>query len=476
MSFKRSVFFTFLVQLAIVGMDRLSGFIVLKLVEQRVRSEHAGWTADAIAHEVAAIKGVLDQLSILPYVLMALANLGFATSTVYLLRKGRFTVREAGETTSFLAIVWGSFLAAGAFGFTYWVGTPEHPAPRISLLLPVVILVPILLTTSYFNSIQLATGRIRDFNLVHLCSSLPFLPLFLLLFLGLRLGPIESGVYSRVLMLLCACFLALRLVRDLVVWRPRLHRAFLREGLLYGWRANINSTLTYLNHRLDIFLISFWFLAADSELRKAEVAFYSLAVTFAELIWHLPEATRDLFFSRVAGQSEEEARRFTPIVCRNMLLICALGALGVCLFVDPVMKLVFPQLWPDSWAPIVMPCLHWLLPGTLAFTVSKVLQTDLVARGRINLTVVASTLVLVVTTVLDYLLIPTLGARGAAIGSTVAYLAGTLFTLVAYIRTAPVRWFTCLIPHWEDFEHYRQGFRRVVRGRSLGGAVKGVQP
>lgn len=56
--------------------------------------------------------------------------------------------------------------------------------------------VPILLTTSYFNSIQLATGRIRDFNLVHLCTSLPFLPLYLLLFLGLRLGPIEAGVFT----------------------------------------------------------------------------------------------------------------------------------------------------------------------------------------------------------------------------------------------------------------------------------------
>ena len=96
MSFKRSVFFTFLVQLAIVGMDKLSGFIVLKLVEQRVRTENPSWATKAIAEEVAAIKGALDQLSILPYVLMALANLGFATSTVYLLRKGRFTVREAG--------------------------------------------------------------------------------------------------------------------------------------------------------------------------------------------------------------------------------------------------------------------------------------------------------------------------------------------------------------------------------------------
>ena len=476
MSFKRSVFFTFLVQLAIVGMDKLSGFIVLKLVEQRVRTENPSWATKAIAEEVAAIKGALDQLSILPYVLMALANLGFATSTVYLLRKGRFTVREAGETTSFLAIVWGSLLAAGAFGFTLWMGTPQHPAPRISYLLPVVALVPVLLTTSYFNSIQLATGRIRDFNLVHLMSSMPFLPVYLFLFVVLGLGPIESGIYSRALMLLCACFLAIRLVRDLVPWRPRLHRAFFKEAVLYGWRANVNSTLTYLNHRLDIYLVGLLFIVTDPTLSKAEVGLYSTAVTFAELIWHLPEAMRDLFFSRVAGQSEEEAQKFTPVVCRNMLLICALGALGVCVFLDPAMRLVFPEMWPNSWAPKVMPCLHWLLPGTLAFTVSKVLQTDLVARGRINTTVVASALVLVLTTACDFLLIPQRGALGAAIGSTVGYVVGTVFTLIAYLRSVPVRWFACLIPHREDLEHYKRGIRRVLQRLQFRGDLKGAQP
>ena len=61
------------------------------------------------------IKGALDLLTQLPFIMMAVANLGLATSSVYYLRKGKFAVQKVVETTSLVAIVWGGFIALLAF-------------------------------------------------------------------------------------------------------------------------------------------------------------------------------------------------------------------------------------------------------------------------------------------------------------------------------------------------------------------------
>ena len=34
-----------------------------------------------------------------------------------------------------------------------------------------------------------------------------------------------------------------------------LDREFLRDGVAYGWKANLTSTLTYLNHRVDLLVL-----------------------------------------------------------------------------------------------------------------------------------------------------------------------------------------------------------------------------
>ena len=501
MNFRRWVVFTFLIHVLVVAVDKGGGLVLYLLVANQ-----------ADQHGKSGI------VASLPYILMAIANLGLATSLVYFLRKGRYSVQQVVETTLSVALAWGGTIALLALIVTLWV--LPHIDPRWSfdpwLVVPWCASVPFLLLASYGNSVQLATDRVRDYGLVHLVTSLAFLPAFFGVFFWLGKDTTHGGVpmavaWGRLLSTILVAALVLAMISRVARLRLGLHRDFLREGLRYGWKANITSTLTYLNHRVDLLLLFALYVplygnaavvfGATDEVRDvlfdwawsvcplpvalreqlflrpallsriglAEVAFYSMAVTWAELVWHFPEAMRDLFFSKVAGSTHEKAREMTPVLSRLGLCVSLIAGVAILQLIDPVMNAITwlagkqGDPWRVTWSEPVRKALLVLTPGTIAFTVSKVLQADLAARNKLHICVNAQAIVLVLMVALDCVLMPDYGARGAALASTVAYVSSTLYTLWAYSRGTDTPTWRCLIVHLSDFVLIKEILVAVVR-------------
>ena len=462
MNFRRWVVFTFLIHVLVIVIDKGGGLVLYGLTANQPK-EH----------------GKSGIAASLPFILGAIANLGLATSLVFFVRRGRYAAQVAFETSMTVALVWGGFVAVASALFTLFVLPLIDPAWSFNpwIVVPVCASVPLLLLTSYANSTQLATERIKDYGLVHLVTSLAFLPAFFVCFYWLG-GKVAEGhapvavAWGRLVSCAIVIGVTLLLVRKIVKLRLRVDQTYLRESVRYGWRANLSSTLTYLNHRLDLLVLGAVGFAHNCEqghepktaedLANVQVAFYSMATTWAELVWHFPEAMRDLFFSKVAGSSHEQARQLTPVLSRLGLAISLVGALLIVLLMDPMMGLVSvmsgrdDSVWHDGWSAQVGSCLWMLVPGTAAFTVSKVLQADLAARDRLQTCVNAQLVVLVTMLVLDVLLIPHYEAVGAAAASTVSYVLGTIYTLWAYGRQTDTPVWRCLIVHRSDLRYIRE--------------------
>jgi O-antigen/teichoic acid export membrane protein len=499
MNFGRWVVFTFLVHALVVAVDK-GGGLVLYLLTANQPDQH----------------GKSGIVAALPFVMMAVANLGLATSMVYFLRRKRFKPQQAFSTSLTVAVVWGGGLSLlSLFVSLYvlpWIDPRWVVSPWIAV--PWCAVVPLLLVCSYGNSVQLAQGSVRDYGIVHLATSVAFLPSFFAVFFLLG-GDVSGGdvplavAWGRLVSTAIVTVLVLWLVRKLVQVRFGFDRTFLRAGLRYGWRANLTSTLTYLNHRIDLLLLGVLFVPTiemlpsilgstdvleetlgnwsntvspvPASLRDgmvlqpvlldhvtfAQVGFYSMAVTWAELVWHFPEAMRDLFFSKVAGSSDEEAKKLTPVLSRLGLAISLVAGCAVLVVVDPVMSTITwlagktGDPWVMTWSDPVGGALVLLTPGTIAFTVSKVLQADLAARNRLNVCVTAQTIVMVTMLALDVLWMPYYGARGAALASTVAYVVSTLYTVWAYSRETGTESWRCLIVQGSDFAYFG-GIARAV--------------
>jgi O-antigen/teichoic acid export membrane protein len=462
MNFRRWVVFTFLIHVLVVLVDKGGGLVLYLLTANQI-DEH----------------GKAGIAASLPFILGAIANLGLATSLVYFVRRGRYPAQVAFETSMTVALVWGGFVAVTAALFTIyvlpWIDADWTFDPWI--VVPVCAGVPLLLLASYANSTQLATERIKDYGIVHLITSLAFLPAFFVIFywLGARVvdghAPLAVA-WGRLISSAIVVLSTLWLVRKVVTLRLRVHRDYLRESVRYGWKANLSSTLTYLNHRIDLpvlFAVAFATNTRNgldkieaTKLANVQVAFYSMATTWAELVWHFPEAMRDLFFSKVAGSSHEHARTLTPVLSRLGLMISLLGAIAIVVVMNPAMGLVTTlargsdAIWYSGWSEQVGACLWMLVPGTAAFTVSKVLQADLAARDRLQTCVNAQLVVLVTMLALDVLLIPTYEAVGAAAASTVSYVIGTVYTLWAYGRETGTPLWRCLFVHRSDLRYIRE--------------------
>jgi len=462
MNFRRWVVFTFLVHVLVLLVDK-GGGLVLYLLCAAERDQH----------------GKSSIAASLPFILGAIANLGLATSLVYFVRKRRYSPQIAFETTMGVALVWGGFVAILSAVVILWVLPWLRADWALDpwLALPICGVVPLLLVASYANSTQLATERIKDYGVVHLVTSLAFLPAFFACFFGfggrVADGDVPLGVaWGRLASTFVVAIVALALVRKTVQLRARIDGRFLRDGLSYGWKANIVSTLTYLNHRVDLIVLSgvyFGYIRsfeADkdvaAELALVQVAFYSMSVTWAELVWHFPEAMRDLFFSKVAGSSHEQARLLSPVLSRLGLAISLVGAVAILLLLDPVMSTITllakgsADAWTTGWSPAVSEALLWLIPGTVAFTVSKVLQADLSARNQLQVCINAQVLTLATMLFFDFMLIPVHGALGAAQASTFAYVASTVYTCFAYCRQTGMPMWRVLVVHPSDFRYIRE--------------------
>lgn len=459
MRFRRWVVFTFAVHVLIIVLDKGSGLVLYKILEGQPE-----------------MKGAADMLTVLPFIMMAVANLGLATSTVFFLRKQQFGLEPVAGTTSLVALVWGSAAAGIAILLSQTLLPLLGPNWGFSLsyVVPICLCVPFLLTASYFNSIQLALDKVRDYNLVQLTGSVVFLPLFLVFYYVGDTDAVHGIAWARLAGAMLLTAVTLWLLRGVVRWRPRMHWGFFRAGIGYGWKANLTSVLTYLNHRFDLYLVGFLFVAsgalAPAELRDRQleqVAFYSLAVTFAELVWHFPEAIRDLFFSKVAGSTHDQARTFTPVLCRLCVLVSVLGSVAIYFLVNPFMTLISSEKWPEIWQQPVLASLIVLFPGTVAYTIAKILQNDLAARGHLNQVIVACTLVLVTMVVLDIVLIPEHGAVGAAWASSIAYVVSSVYTLIAYSGRGGASIPQCLFARRVDLDYAHDLFAAIgekVRG------------
>jgi len=247
-----------------------------------------------------------------------------------------------------------------------------------------------------------------------------------LIFCVLLVVVLKQGVRGAVVAAMVSpglCIVAyLFLLRRDVGFPLTCSRGAFKDALTFGVQGHLGSVLQFLNYRLDMFMVSFFTGAAD-------LGYYTVAVSLAEMLWYLPDAAGFVLFPKTASAEPEAARRFTPKVARLLLFITALAAVGLFLVSRPLIV----TLYTKQFLPALRP-LWVLLPGVVALSYSKVIFSDLSGRGKPYYGTLASLVSVVLTLGLNPLLIPRWGIIGAAVVSSLAYAANAAAAVVFYTR------------------------------------------
>lgn len=191
-----------------------------------------------------------------------------------------------------------------------------------------------------------------------------------------------------------------------------------------------------------------------------ELGEFTVAAQLAEVLWQLPTAFGFVLFAHAASAQGEEARRVEQNVAystRISIALVSLGAIALAIGAPWVVPWVFGAEFSST--PAIM---LGLLPGIIAFTTFKVINTYFAGIGSPRTALFLMTPTLIVNFVLASWFVGSLGGVGIAYAASISYLLAAVLFVAAFQRRTRISWVDVLIPRPKDLrELARKAINRL---------------
>src|SRR5690606_9177613 len=273
---------------------------------------------------------------------------------------------------------------AFGLGLVLLFGEAAFPGIPLAVVLAALLTLPCQLYAVATSSFLQALQNFQAFNKLALVQ--PGIACLSLLIL-MTLGEVDllSVMAVAVLSHFIACLYGMRLLSRHVPLFQRVSSVerwrYLRPALVYGLKAHLSNIVTFLNYRLDVFLVNFFTGPAASGL-------YVIAVRLAEQLWLLSYAAGSVVYPQVASMQGEEARRhFAPAVARIVFWVTVIAAGLLAAVGEPLLLLIFGGEFLGAVHVLLL-----LLPGVTLLAASRVLANDLAGQGRVGFNLVLALL------------------------------------------------------------------------------------
>ena len=351
----------------------------------------------------------------------------------------------------FVATIVGCSGAMGLWIFAYWRWrTVFFKGITPTLFFLVLITIPTMISFGHLCALLAGRERFRARAVVSLIEQLVGLAAIAGLLLFVRRNS-EMAVFGNLVGLLVGAVAASAVLRPVLRGLSHISRARreLLSALSLGVRGQLGNLATFFNYRLDVFIV-------NAFLNPAQVGLYAVGVVVSEALWQIPNAAAVALVPRTARTMEKQAD-FTCLITRQVVLIALASGVLMAALSPALIPLVFGRAFTESVAVI-----WWILPGTVALSLGKVVAAALVGRRKPQFSSIFSVVSLVVTIVLDLRLIPTMGIRGAALASSAAYLLNTVLLTATLKHELGVRWKNLIVPSRSEFVPYAMALRRLT--------------
>jgi O-antigen/teichoic acid export membrane protein len=396
-------------------------------------------------------RGLFALVLLLPEIIRAFALLGFEqANAVYagLEPGGR---RALVWHSALTALVVGGLMALGGIGYVALGAPGFHGLLRGPLWLYVIplALIPGRLLGEYWQAVLRGMNLIFPLNLIEVGGRALSLALVLLFVVGLGAG-VAGAVWADAAMFVCISIVQIALLASSgVLGWPRFDWPLWRRTARFALPAYFSSVMTYLNYRIDQFIIALM-------LPPAQLAFYVIAVDIAEKLWIIPGAVATALLPHLTNSRGRDPA-LAAVVARHAMLWTGAGCLLVFALAGVAMEILYGSAFGATASP-----LRCLLPGIFTLTVGKVLVAELLAREKILYTLWLSVVAASLNAAANLVLIPRMGIAGAGLASSFTYSLVSLVVAWYYVRETGVPWGT-LVPRRSDLLTYFMLWRRLRR-------------
>jgi len=338
----------------------------------------------------------------------------------------------------------GSLLSSSLWALLYWKWNPTFlKGLTPGLAFWVLSAIPLAVLFSVAMALLVGEERFRLRSLIALVNRVTALAVFLICFVlfGHRAETAVVGYLAGLAVAICIALVFLRHF-FLDAWKLGEARQSLLPTMKFGARAQAGNMVTFFSYRFDVFIVNYF-------LDASHVGLYSLGVLVSEVLWQLPAVVATALCPRTARTVGAGADSFTCMIVRQVFILTLVAGLAIA-FASPF---AIPFIFGARFAPSV-PVIWWILPGTIVFSLGKVIGADLTGREMNSHMVISSFVGFVFTLLLDLFLIPRMGIQGAALASSIAYFAGGGYLLIVIKRELKAPWRSLFLPSLADLTAY----------------------
>jgi len=241
-----------------------------------------------------------------------------------------------------------------------------------------------------------------------------------------RFFGIQPSSYQVILLLIISSIL--QMVTTAIVF-TRIGSLQLQENTLpqnkssffnYSMLAWVANSIQFLVYRIDFWILHYFH--GDNEL-----GLYALSVRIGQTFWIIPALLSTIILPNMTSASFEPKTMERIIRLSNTVNLVI--AIAIVVLSPGLLPLVFGQEFSGSIVPLMI-----ILPGVLFVSMHTLLAAYFAAKDKVKYNLQASILALVSITLLDFLLIPSMGRTGAALASTIAYSVSSMYALMLYCK------------------------------------------
>ncbi len=376
-------------------------------------------------------KGLFSVYILTPSLLSMLLSLSIDESNVYYAGKG-YRVKDIFLISIFHTVIVSFILILSFLLFPHLYSSLFKNLDH-SVLFYAVLITPLFLLFRYIRSIFLGIGHVKMYNFLDsMRVGILFLGVTLLLLSNPDIRSAEKAVNLHIVIAVLISFVLLFNQLHLGKTESNIINLFKKE-LRYGLRAYLGITMSFFNRRLDVFILNYF-------RNPQEVGIYSISTALAELIWKLPNSVAIPLFPKVAKEDKRETTPFTTFITRVIFFLLIILGVFMVLAGKFVIVLLFGHRFSASYTPLL-----WLLPGIVFLGVGRVLSAYFHGINKPEYGSFFTIISVIFTIVFDLILIPTMGAIGAAIASSIAYTIAGILAIFLYCKetgTSPLLLFT----------------------------------
>lgn len=350
-------------------------------------------------------KGTYSYIYQIAHISVTLLNLGIYQSYSYNYKKfGKETLKKYSD------IFFLQFLI-----YTLIAVTLAFIVKDVRIVLAVLLVPFNLIKLQYENIMIIENMRARMF--IHIFDKILLTVCYALLYFFVRSDVTYFVLLTILIDAFTVIFYLLKLKYVPKFWQVDFK--FLKGVIKFGFIPMLSLFLVTVNYSIDVLFLE----KLGTEL---ELGYYSFATTIINYVWLLPDAFKEVLFSKSAKKLDRKSISLTTQISLLSIVCCFVGFL---LFGKLLIRIFYGEAFIPSYGVILI-----LILGAFSMSIFKLLGIVLVSQGKRNMHFLSLVVSAIMNIGVNIWAIPKWGMYGAAWASVLSYTSCAMILLPYFCR------------------------------------------